>query len=261
MPHVRRFLVLIALALIALGSYFVYKNFFQIKGEIVVLAPEQGQYKKRPEDPGGIVLPHSSSLIYEKLKKNKTTDRKVTIIPGTEKALLLGNNDLSEVQYLDSIDQILANIEYYENLIVTDVQQEEDILPNKIMPEERINNSATVSEKTVNRKDFNTDLNVIISGNSSKIKRMGFDNETAKGGYKLQLSQASSEEDAMQEWERIKKKNNKTLAEASFIAQKVEGKNKRIFYLVMAGYYQNLNQAKLVCKKLLGQKQNCIVTK
>ncbi len=129
------------------------------------------------------------------------------------------------------------------------------------MPEERINNSATAPEKTVDRKAFNTDLNVIISGNSSKIKRMGFDNSTAIGGYKLQLSQASSEEDASWEWERIKKKNNKILSDASFIAQRVEGKNKRIFYLVMAGYYQKLNQAKLVCKKLLGQKQNCIVTK
>jgi hypothetical protein len=260
MSHARRFLVLTALALVVFGSYFVYKKFFQIKGEIVLLSPEDIQYIKRPDDPGGIVVPHSSSLIYEKLKKNKAINRKITIIPETEIPLLLDNNDLSEVQYLDSIDQILANIELYEDQIKTDALQEDDVLPNKIMPEAYVNNSVTNQEKRLEINDFNTDLNVIISSNSSKIKRMDLDNVTGKG-YKLQLSQASSATDAAREWGRIKKKNNKILSDVSFIAQKVEGKNKRIFYLVMAGYYQNLNQAKLVCKKLLRQKQNCIVTK
>ena len=53
----------------------------------------------------------------------------------------------------------------------------------------------------------------------------------------------------------------KYLKNAQLVIKKVKTNNNRIIYLVMAGNYPSLNQAKLVCKKLVSSKQNCIVTK
>ena len=84
---------------------------------------------------------------------------------------------------------------------------------------------------------------------------------SAESGYKIQLSSAWSEKEANNEWERIQMRHIKYLKNAQLVIKKVKTNNDRIIYLVMAGNYPSLNQAKLVCKKLVSSKQNCIVTK
>ena len=65
----------------------------------------------------------------------------------------------------------------------------------------------------------------------------------------------------MKKWQTISQKHRKILNDANLIIKKIEGKNERIFFLVMAASYPSLSHAKLLCKKLSKRKQNCIVTK
>jgi septal ring-binding cell division protein DamX len=96
-------------------------------------------------------------------------------------------------------------------------------------------------------------------GENNKLYKLN--KNSADSGYKIQLSSAWSEKEAKNEWERIQIRHIKYLKNAQLVIKKVKTNNDRIIYLVMAGNYPSLNQAKLVCKKLVSSKQNCIVTK
>ena len=98
-----------------------------------------------------------------------------------------------------------------------------------------------------------------LSGENNKLYKLN--KKSADSGYKIQLSSAWSEKEANNEWERIQMRHIKYLKNAQLVIKKVKTNNNRIIYLVMAGNYPSLNQAKLVCKKLVSSKQNCIVTK
>jgi hypothetical protein len=106
-----------------------------------------------------------------------------------------------------------------------------------------------------------TGLNVVKSSDNrykvAEIRVVSAEDE----GYKIQLATAFSEGDAKKLWQEITRRHSKVLNGANLIAKKIDGKNERIFYLVMAGTYPSLNHAKLVCNRLTSRKQNCIVTK
>lgn len=261
MVYKRLLLLIISIFLILIGSYFFYIKFFQKNEWVEIITSDDEVFKKRPEDPGGIVIPHSSSLIYEKLNKSHLRRENINLLPEPEKPMDIGFFEPPDVQYFDSIDKILANIEFYEDQLQNKIiEQDNNDTPNLAMPNIISNKNDNKVEKQLAEDFYDTALNVTKVSNGNKLRKITDTNNDILG-YKIQLSQARSEPEAIKEWKKIEAKNSKILQGSSLITKKVEGKNKRIFYLVIAGTYPSLNHAKLVCKKLQLQKQNCIVTK
>jgi len=250
-----RITMILVISLIGLFFYFKIQN----SREIITLSPEAGEIKKKPDDPGGIVIPNSDSLVYEKLQKGAKKNRKINILPEPEDPIDFGQKvEENPVVYLDSIDEILANIEYYDevadnNLSVT----EEFVMPNAIK-------SSMVVEPEEEKRKIEipgTGLNIIkTSDNRFRVTEVNVVSAEDEG-YKIQLTTAFSEGDAKKLWQEITKRHGKVLNGANLITKKIDGKNERIFYLVMAGAYPSLNHAKLVCNRLAARRQNCIVTK
>lgn len=226
-----------------------------------MLAPDERPTKKKPEDPGGLVVPNSDSLVYEKLQSGIQKKRKVNILPEPEEPLELLKKADDPVIFLDSIDEILANIESYEDVLAKDEAIAEEV-DELVMPND-------LKAKPVS-KSQDDEEEIIIPGTSLSIIRSAetrfymqdveiTNNENA--GYKVQLAVAFSQSDANARWQEITRRHGRILQGANLITRKVEGKNERIFYVVMAGTYPSLSYAKLVCKRLISHKQNCIVTK
>lgn len=247
--------------IIFFALFFVWQNgYFSSKHEeVITIVPDAVETKKRPEDPGGIVIPNSDSLVYEKLRQNAAKPRKLNILPEPEEPIYISNlpDNMSEVIFLDSIDKILANIELHE---VSDNEG----LDNRDQSAEHVALEAKKDQLDDGRNKIiipGINLEVIkatenrFNGNGVEIAK----NEDA--GYKIQLSVAYSQNDAIILWEEISKRHSRILANSNSIIRKVTGSNNRIFYLIMAGTYPSLEQAKLVCKKLLAHRQNCIVVK
>ncbi len=252
------FRIIMILFITLLGLFFYFK--IQNSREIITLSPQEGEIKRKPDDPGGIVIPNSDSLVYEKLQKGAVKNRKINILPEPEAPMDLGQKvEDNPVIYLDSIDEILANIEYQEEDIADNnlAATEELVMPNVIK-------SSMVVDTEEEKQKIEipgTGLNVVKSSDNrykvAEIRVVSAEDE----GYKIQLTTAFSEGDAKKLWQEITRRHSKVLNGANLIAKKIDGKNERIFYLVMAGTYPSLNHAKLVCNRLTSRKQNCIVTK
>ncbi len=247
--------IILLFLLIAVGYYFMRNS---ASKEIITLAQEHGQTKIKPKDPGGMVIPHSDSLVYQKIKKGKVIERKVHLQPGPEAPINMNRVPETKSKLVNSIDEILANIEYYESQLSEEELdlEEEYILPNNLLAKEDAQDEEDKSLFVPGTKLH------IIRALESRYKRLDAhilseDQE----GYKIQLSSANSLPEAKKQWQRLKQKHARIIKNANLITKKVEGKNERIFFLIMAGTYPSLNHAKLVCRKLTARKQNCIITK
>lgn len=248
------FVIIIILLIVVSASYF-YFRIYRLN-EIITLGPDSIETKKKPEEPGGIVIPNSDSLVYEKLQKTVTKNRKTNILPEPELPINLSNKiEENKVVYVDSIDEILANIDNYDVPIVDLAQKEENVLPS--------------DNKEVSLPDDDIDPKLNVSGSSLNIiasteNRFKFDVDIVSSeseGYKIQLYLSLSEAEAHKFWQEAIKRYAKILSGANLIIKKIDGKNNRKLYVVMAGTFPSINHAKLICNRLIARKQNCIVTK
>lgn len=113
------------------------------------------------------------------------------------------------------------------------------------------------NQNAKNIGDFRDELKVVkVTGSTSKLELL---DKGATAGYKIQLASVKSEAEGMKEFDRIKRKHQKILANTAMTVKKMYHDNGKVFYLVMAGNYNNSGQAKAVCKKLSQRGQNCIV--
>ena len=242
----QKFILLLSFFLI-LATFLLFYLYTSEPKEIVILSSDNTKTKKKPKDPGGIVIPNSDSLIYDKLRKTNIASHDIRITSITEKPLRLKRNLNSQPKFLDSIDKILFDIEQHEKKIV------------KKDNDSRANNETTHVLHSADTKTPKLQITT-GSGNRYKEKSPSINSITKENGYKIQLAVSYSFEDIAPYWHQIKTKH-KILARADLITKKIKGKNERIFYLIMAGTYPSLSQAKLVCRKLSSAKQNCIITK
>ncbi len=252
--------------------YFLYNKYFlHVNSQDIILAEELEEHKRKPTDPGGIVVPNSNSLIYEKLNPSNVVEDSINFLSDPEQPIDLGFKDnLENVAVYDSIDDILAKI---------DLAGEAPIAHNSYLNEENkaiISDSLnSVSGNETNDSSGNDNSNSLIKNIDQtdvprfKIIKLTEENnklyiyntKSVESGYKIQLSSAWSEKEAQTEWHKIQMRNIKYLKNAQLVVKKVKVNNGRIIYLIMAGNYSTLNQAKLICNKLISSKQNCIVTK
>ena len=267
MSYSRSIFIAVAIICALFLSYYLYtRHFSYTNGKDIIIGEEQEEFKRRPIDPGGIIIPHSNSLIYEKLKPVNALEAEINLSSDPEEPLELGfRSRANDVAEYDSIDDILAKIDLegedkpvanisaleVDNNITTELIRniEDDGNDGNNLDVSREEAEANIPQLKITR----------LSGENNKLYKLN--KNSADSGYKIQLSSAWSEKEAKNEWERIQMRHLKYLKNAQLIIKKIKTNNNRIIYLVMAGNYPSLNQAKLVCKKLVASKQNCIVTK
>lgn len=238
--------------------YFFYPS---MNKEVVILLSDEGPTKIKPKDPGGVVVPHADSSVYDTLDAAHAMHDRVYVVPDPENPIEIDRKSASDQpQFLDSIDEILANIENYEEAASSEELNGDAgyIMPN-LLPGKQAKIASEHDDKMI-----------LVSGTKLRVFKAQEDRYkvseasavlSGNNGYKIQLSSANSAGDAEAQWKSIKARHAKVLKSANLIVKKVEGKNDRIFFLVMAGNYPSLNHAKMVCKQLVARKQNCIVTK
>lgn len=250
--------------LILIGSFFsAYYFWYEKEVQIVTIEPEAGAAKIRPEEPGGIVIPNTDSLVYNQEIFNK---KRIQLLPAPEEPINIPrpilDNSSDQLIYTDSIDDILNNLERYEKLYsesssnadLTDSEGQngipESVPTNEIAVNEQIN-----SEDQTGINPYNLEIQ------KATTKRRWTKNSVNQNGYLVQLGVAFNENDASNKWQLIKKKHSKLLGKREMILQKGQGNNGKFFYLIMTGYYESFSDAKYVCRQLIAQKQSCIITK
>ena len=267
---VRKILLIFLLIIGGVIGYLVYIKFFNTSNSIAILKPQYTEFKKKPQDAGGLVIANADSLVYEQLRFKNNSKVTHHILPEPEPPIQIIYDQIKSDKVFNSIDEILEDIGFYEkqsdtHIINNKLEDDLDAMPDLVKKEQELSDSLAISsdKKEVANAEVNsiTKLNVTKAPESAKKLDPNLKNRNQEGGYKLQLATAFSEAEARKEWDITKQKYAKILQDADLILRKVEGKNERIFYLVMAGTYSSLSQAKLVCSKLSARHQNCIITK
>ncbi len=256
-----RYSKIILFAVITLaGLIALYLKYFShINNKDIILSENQEEYKRKPLDPGGVIIPHSNSLIYEKLKPSNAMIGNVNFLSAPEEPIDLGfKSNLEDVIVYDSIDDILAKIDLNDEDKL--IQNEPAKRDDSVNDTNDLANSNMISNK-INDFDTTPSKLKITKLETEPNKQYSFNISSVDSDYKIQLSSAWSEKEAQIEWEKIQSRHIKYLKNTKLVIKKVKVNNNRIIYLIMAGNYPSLNQAKLVCKKLVLSKQNCIVTK
>ncbi|HJD57390.1 MAG TPA: SPOR domain-containing protein [Rickettsia endosymbiont of Sericostoma sp. HW-2014] len=261
----RIFLIIIFLSILSAITYLVYTNYNQDSGgQVVTIYHDQSPTKVKPQDSGGIVIPNANNIIYENLQQKKIS-KPITLQPEPEKPLnITKQKSVQGDEDIDSIDTILFDIietdqvKHKKLKLSKNEDGTEVILPN-IIKNEPVQTESLIEQQPNSNK---AGLNIIkVTEQRRKIDDTQLLNKSNQGGYKIQIASVKSESEANQEGERIKKKYAKILNNNTVInIKKIQSDKGSFFYLVLVGNYQNINQAKAICKKLSDNHQACIIT-
>lgn len=244
------------------GSFFGFYN--NTSSDIPTLGPDSLETKKKPEDPGGLVIPHSDSLIYESLKNNRAKQERINMLPSPENPLEIVRIEAEKHIFSDSIDAILDNIDSYEEEYTEESSKNDPdnidyVIPNKMLTQK--------DEEEKQTYVVGSKLRILKSSeNNYKFRSEQQDNTKIESGYKIQLASAYSYDEAQKIGKELLHKNRDILGDMNLIIRKIDSskssfKNDKIFFLVLVGNYKSISTTKLVCKKLLQKSQSCIITK
>ncbi|MGX6960524.1 MAG: SPOR domain-containing protein [Rickettsia endosymbiont of Pentastiridius leporinus] len=211
------------------GGYFAYQYYQNSKPVITIYADELPTRIKPAEAEKNLVSAVYST-IYESLISKDTNLKAAKLLPEPEKPINITSRNGKE-EPSDEISHLIS-------LLETD-------------------NNDNIPYKQVEEKKFETDLNIIKLDKENKNSNLKATHNL--DSYKVQLGSVKSETQAIQEGERIKKKFPKILKNAVITTKKVKYADGKFFYLILAGNYDSLSQAKAVCKKLSYQKQSCLL--
>lgn len=289
---IRKTYLSIILILVAVLYYlFFLDGYFQIRqlfssliykqDQVVLIEPEMESYKKKPEYPGGIEIPNSDSLIYERLRDSskKVSINQVKLLPDPEKPIesalknikkpFSDNIEIESIKpgdkidfsridddprFVGSIDDILENIGYYEESFMA-----QELEGSK--PDLELDKELETKADGLEQEQSYGGIKIIKSYSSIHHTDTQSSEYRPGQGYLIQLAIARSSAQASKVWAGIKSKNNKILAKNNLILKKFSSKDERIFYLVLTGPYPSEYKAKLVCSYLKKNQQNCIITK
>lgn len=201
--------------------YFAYQ-YYQNSKPVITIYPDELPTKIKPSVIENNQIAAIHSTIYENLVAKDTNIKTVKLLPDPEKPMNIDSRNQSQSD--ESFDEI-------SNLIA-------------------------LIEPSNNSKN-ETDLNIIRLEKVSKANNTK--NYNNYENYKIQLGSVKSEAEAIKEGERIKKKFPKILKNVVITTKKVKYDDGKFFYLILAGDYGSLSQAKAVCKKLAYNKQSCVL--
>ncbi|WP_218460585.1 SPOR domain-containing protein [Rickettsia sp. TH2014] len=218
------FVKICLVCLICISAIYFGYQYYQNSKPVITIYPDELPTKIKPSiiENNKIAAVHSS--IYENLIAKDTNIKTVKLLPDPEKPMNIDSHNQSQGdESFDEISNLIALIEPSDN------------------------------------SKNETDLNIIKLEKGSKDKVSNAKNCKNNESYKIQLGSVKSGAEAMQEGERIKKKFPKILKNVVITTKKVKYDDGKFFYLILAGDYGSLSQAKAVCKKLAYNKQSCVL--
>lgn len=255
------FLLISASILVLLGC--LWYNHSVNKSEPPLLKADLLPKRIKPEAIESEIVSNNDS-IYDTLKNQSESIKTVNLVPEPETPINL--NPQKSKQEDDAIDNIISNIVDEANkqepeILTSESQDNEapakatihnDILTSENPPED----SSTINEQKPEIKSLNIVTIPSDAANDTKEKVIP---KSYKTDYYIQIASTRTKAQADKEWNRISKSQSKILSGLGHKIVKHEMVGSGVFYQLLTGPIKNSSNAKLVCKKLVNAKQNCII--
>lgn len=226
---------------------------------VPIIRAESDEYKVRPEDKGGMIIPNKDSTIFETMSSDAQSES------GSEKKV---------ESLLEDSEQPLKKEDVFveDKPAVSAEKTNDDSVPPSSAPSS--SELTSVKEDTVEKdsaKDQKTDVIDVLKAEAGtkdmsaskqsiakKEEKTSAKQET-KGSVYIQLAAVKSEGDAKTKWDKLKS-SYPSLNSLSLKVEKADLGAKGIFYRVQAGPTSAANAATL-CTKIKAAKGDCLIIK
>ena len=238
-------LVNLLLLLWSLGHFKFLDEKLATQDDIIVIEPDN-QFKK-------YLAPKDQSFPNEKSKLWRAFEDK----PNQEE--ILQNNKKAENNFQNKSNKIENNKEK-ENVPVNKENKLIDDGKVKIKTSETIQilEDKNISEEKKLNSDLKTNNDQITnkSKNNSNLEESNTGKEVI---FYVQVASLSKKGLVEKEWNRFKKKNSKYMTNLTYISQKAQLKDNRVFFRLLVGKFMNKKEANIFCENLSISK--CIIKK
>ena len=205
---------------------FLWYNHSVTNSEPPLLKADHSPKRVKPDNTDNNIISNDDN-IYDTLKNPTDSTKKVNLIPEPETPINISALQKTAPQE-DAIDSIISGI---------------------VDGEEKQHESKEVSE--------NKALNIVTIADDKPTKTNI--EHSHKKEYYIQIASTRSKDQANKEWLRVSKMQSKLLTGLGHKIVKYELGNSGIFYQLLVGPIVNSSHTKLVCKKLVNAKMNCVI--
>jgi len=230
MTKAHKYFLFIAASILMLLAFLWYNHNLR-SGEPPLLKADHSPKRIKPDNTDSIMVSDNNN-IYDTLKNQSESTKKVNLIPEPETPINIDSLHKTALQE-DVIDSIISGI----------VDSEE----KQIEPSET--NSIPTATKSLNIVTMADDNNTPPPPSTKSLKT----------AYYIQIASTRSREQANKEWIRVSKIQSKILSGIGHKITKYELGNSGVFYQLLIGPLKNSSHTKLVCKKLVNAKMNCVI--
>jgi hypothetical protein len=198
--------------------------------ELPVVKSNDTPIRIKPNEPGGMKIPHQDKLVLKELVEGEQGDKAIMeqLLPRSELPIIIPSSkkpaDITK--------------EPKKKIISTDSNEKR----NKLLSKREI------LAKTITSNNKKVKIKKITTG--KKIK---------SGKYKIQLASVRTEKAARTVWKAYKVKHKLLLNQLELVIEKVDIKGKGVFFRVQGGMVEK-KFARKACMALLREKQACIIS-
>ena len=205
---------------------FLWYNHSVTNAEPPLLKADHSPKRIKPDNSDNNIVSDDDN-IYDTLKNQSESTKKVNLVPEPETPINISALQKTEPQE-DAIDSIISGI---------------------VDGEEKQHEIEEVRE--------NKALNIVTIADDKPAKTNV--EPSHKKEYYIQIASTRSKDQANKEWIRVSKVQSKILSGLGHKIVKYEFGKSGIFYQLLVGPMTNSSHTKLVCKKLVNAKMNCVI--
>ncbi|MBX2830770.1 MAG: SPOR domain-containing protein [Rhodospirillales bacterium] len=230
----------------------------QDDGKLPILLPDPSPIKIRPEDPGGMEVPHRDTTVYDQLsdvdpdanvvlQELPDMPRTPEVVP-TKKAEQVAEGP---VEGEDEASMPSASEPAGETTSPVDVESSSVKAPEIIEPE------LTDAQKAVaaaEQREAETKASKPIEQEANAVA-------VSKGNFRIQLASLREESGASAEWKRLSSKNKDLLGSLQMFVQRTDLEDKGVYYRLQAGPLADATAAEKLCADLKQRNVGCLIVR
>lgn len=240
-----------------------------------VIIAESTPEKVKPEDPGGLEVPHQDKLVYDRVS-GESTERVEKLLPEPEEPVDL--TDIGLRTSTDDGDVEIGTIKTDEGEI--EPAREEPIATPPAEPEKKpevnvIKAGEPEADKVVKEAENIGDLidnlaseeqdnvgNQVADVDSGTVERAsGSIPPATSGAYVVQVASVPEPDAATKMWERLLQKNKDIFSNLRPDIQMADLGAKGVYYRLRVGPFATKDEAQRLCNTLKSRGQDCLVRK
>jgi hypothetical protein len=242
----------------------------QSEGDLPIIMPDPGPVKVRPDNPGGMEVPHRDTTIYQELDESEK-DNTVSIqeLPDMPKA-----PDPAEIGPApgDATDQP-AGTEPADGATANATDQTAPAGKGGDTAAKTVEKGADMTAPDV-KKPLQTDTTdqktaaapeTVASPTQGSAKSADKPAPAAKtssgGAYRIQLASLRSDTGAAKEWKRLSSQNKDLLGNLQMHVEKADLGDKGVFYRLQAAGLADESAARALCADLKKRNVGCLIVR